>query len=177
MSVAVAPLTGSPAIVAALGELMIEVVAGGGSVSFLHPLDAADAHAFWSGSLAAADRGERVVLGAWDGATLAGTVTLQLDFPPNQRHRAELAKMMVPVRHRGRGIATALCREAERRAIEHGKSLLVLDTASDGGASDLYEKLGFTFAGEIPDFASKPHGGMTGTRLYWKRVGALASGA
>ena len=46
----------------------------------------------------------------------------------------------------------------------------MLDTASDEGAAGLYEGLGYRFAGEIPDFALKPHGGLTGTRLYWKRL-------
>ncbi|MEA3123667.1 MAG: hypothetical protein QOD67_686, partial [Caballeronia sp.] len=32
--------------------------------------------------------------------------------------------------------------------------------------------LGFTLAGEIPDYALKPHGGLTGTKIYWKRIGA-----
>jgi ribosomal protein S18 acetylase RimI-like enzyme len=48
--------------------------------------------------------------------------------------------------------------------------LLVLDTAVEDGASRLYERLGFTFAGIIPDFALKPHGGLTGTMIYWKRI-------
>ena len=167
-------LTHDEAHVAPLADLLVEVVAHGGSVGFMHPLPVTDARAFWDASLAAAARNERVVLGAWDGDTLAGTLTLLLAFPPNQPHRAELAKMMTRVSHRGRGIASALVREAERRAIAAGRTLLVLDTASDGGASALYEGLGYVFAGEIPDFALKPHGGLTGTRLYWNRVGAAS---
>ena len=62
-----------------LGEILIEVVAHGGSVSFMHPLAPDAAAAFWDASLAAAERGERIVLGAWDGDVLAGTVTLLLD--------------------------------------------------------------------------------------------------
>ena len=49
--------------------------------------------------------------------------------------------------------------------------MLVLDTASIDGAGGLYEGLGWTFAGELPDYAYTPHGLMSGTRLYWKRVG------
>jgi len=45
----------------------------------------------------------------------------------------------------------------------------VLDTAVEDGASRLYESLGFTLVGVIPDFALKPHGGLTGTMIYWKR--------
>ena len=152
-------------------EILIEVVAIGGSVSFMHPLQPETADAYWADALAAAGRGERVVLGAWDGADLAGTVTLLLDCPPNQPHRAEIAKMMTRPNHRGRGVATALMRVAEDLAVEKARTLLVLDTATDGGASGFYERLGYTLAGEIPDYALKPHGGLTGTKIYWKRIG------
>jgi ribosomal protein S18 acetylase RimI-like enzyme len=156
---------------AALCEILIETVAAGGSVSFMHPLAPTEAAAFWDGALAAAERGERVILGAWDGDQLVGTVSLLLDCPPNQPHRAEIAKMMTRPAHRGRGVASALMREAEAIAVERGRTLLVLDTAVDGGASGLYERLGFTLAGVIPDYALKPHGGLTGTMIYWKRLG------
>lgn len=156
---------------AQLAQMLADVVAGGGSVSFMHPLAAADAAAFWDRSLAAAARGERIVLGAWDGEVLAATVTLLLDSPPNQPHRAEIAKLMTRPGHRGRGMAQALMRAAEAQAAARGKTLLVLDTASEGGASGLYQGLGYTLAGEIPDFALKPHGGLTGTMLFWKRIG------
>lgn len=165
-------LNAAPGISAMLGEILVEVVAHGGSVSFMHPLAPEAAAAFWDGALAAAARGERVVLGVWDGEALVATVTLLLDFPPNQPHRAEIAKLMTRVSHRGRGIAAALVRAAEAQAVERGRSLLVLDTATEDGAAGLYEGLGYSFAGEIPDYALKPHGGLTGTRLYWKRLDA-----
>jgi GNAT superfamily N-acetyltransferase len=107
------PLSASPKIRRILSEILSEVVANGGSVSFMHPLDLQTAEAFWDGALAAAARGERIVLGAWDGELLVGTVTLLLDCPPNQPHRAEIAKMMTRLSHRGRGVATALMRAAE----------------------------------------------------------------
>ncbi|MES0137725.1 GNAT family N-acetyltransferase [Mesorhizobium sp. M0016] len=157
-----------------LADLLIETVAGGGSVSFMHPLSRQAAETFWSNSLMAAERGERAVLGAWYGDALVGTVTVLLDFPDNQPHRAEIAKLMTRVEHRGKGIASRLMRAAETLAVEKGRTLLVLDTATEEGASGLYEKLGFTLTGEIPDFALKPHGGLTGTLIYWKRIGGAA---
>ncbi|NOJ43239.1 GNAT family N-acetyltransferase [Bradyrhizobium australiense] len=163
-------LSPSPEICAMLSELLIETVANGGSVSFLHPLSRKAAEAFWSNSLSAAERGERIILGAFDGDRLIGTVTLLLDLPPNQPHRAEIAKMMTCISHRHCGIATALLREAERIAVAHGRWLLVLDTAEDEGAAGLYERMGFKLTGVIPDYAFKPHGGLTGTLIYWKRL-------
>jgi ribosomal protein S18 acetylase RimI-like enzyme len=154
-----------------LTEILIEVVANGGSVSFMHPLSPEAAGAYWDGALAAAVRDERVILGAWEGEVLVGTVTLLLDCPPNQPHRAEIAKLMTRVGRRRRGLAAALVRAAEALAVERNRTLLVLDTATDGGARRLYEGLGYTLVGEIPDYALKPHGGLTGTLVYWKRIG------
>ena len=166
----IAALRSSPATIAALSDLLIETVACGGSVSFMHPLDPEVAAAFWTRSLAAADAGERVVLGAMEDGELVGTVTLLLDLPPNQPHRGEIAKMMTRVRCRGRGVATALMYEAERIARQRGRILLTLDTASEEGAGPFYEKLGFTRVGVIPDYAYKPHGGLCGTIIYFKRI-------
>lgn len=160
-----------PAVREMLAELLIESVAHGGSVSFMHPLDRLTAPAFWDDSLAAAARGERVVLGAWEGDALVGTVTLQLKLPPNQPHRAEISKLMTRVSHRGRGIACALMHAAEAAATERARTLLVLDTAAEDGASGFYEKLGYTLCGMIPDYALKPRGGLTATMVYWKRIG------
>ena len=167
-------LRASPKTHEMLSEMLIETVAHGGSVTFLHPLDAAVAGAFWMSALAAADRGERIVLGALDGDILAGTVSLILDMPPNQLHRAEIAKLMTRPIYRGRGVASALMRAIEREAAARERMLLTLDTAADEGASGLYEKLGFVLAGTIPDYALKPHGGLTGAMFYWKRIGAKA---
>jgi ribosomal protein S18 acetylase RimI-like enzyme len=164
-------LSSNPETIAALSEILIEVVAGGGSVSFMHPLAPQVAADFWSGSLAAADAGRRVVLGAVINDELIGTVTLDLDTPPNQPHRADIAKLMTLVSHRGQGLARALMVEAERLAAQAGRTLLTLDTAEEEGAAGFYEKLGYTRAGLIPDYALKPHGGLTGTVLYFKRLG------
>lgn len=170
-TIKISALSASPDTLNMLSEILIETVAHGGSVSFMHPLRPEAAGAFWDNALAAAGRDERIILGAFDGDVLAGTVTLLLDCPPNQPHRAEIAKMMTRRSHRGRGIATALMRTAEEIAVKRKRTLLVLDTATDGGASGLYEKLGFILAGEIPDYAFKPQGGLSGTLIYWKRIG------
>lgn len=171
-TLSIVALQSSPETIAALSALLIETVAAGGSVSFMHPLALEDAAAFWTKSLAVADTGGRVILGAFEGDGLVSTVTLHLDCPPNQPHRGEIAKMMTRVDRRGRGIARSLMLEAERIAVERGRTLLTLDTATDEGAGPFYEKLGFTKVGVIPDYAYKPHGGLCGTIIYYKRIGA-----
>jgi len=143
----------------------------------MHPLSSPDAEAFWRRSLAAAEAGERIVLGAFEDDRLVASVTLLLDCPPNQPHRAEIAKLMTRVDARGRGHARALMREAELLAVYHGRTLLNLDTAEEDGAAGLYEGLGFQRVGLIPDYALKPHGGLTGTIIYYKRIGAALANA
>jgi ribosomal protein S18 acetylase RimI-like enzyme len=166
----IAPLKPDRPTVAGLCDLLIEAVADGASVSFMHPLSTDLARSFWDDSLARAAKGQRIVFGAREAGAIVGTVTLDLDLPPNQPHRAEIAKMMTRASHRGRGIASALMRAAERAALDRGRWLLVLDTAQDGGAAALYETLGFRLAGIIPDYSFKPQGGLTATRLYWKSL-------
>ena len=168
-------LAWSPLVVEALAEILVAVVADGGSVSFMHPLSSADAEAFWDESLEAAGRGDRIVLGAWLERRLAATATLAFAPWPNQPHRAEIAKLMTAPEHRGRGLATALVREAEQVAIARGRTLLTLDTAEEDGAAGLYDRLGYVRAGYIPGYALKPHGGLTGTILYYKRLESRAS--
>ena len=168
----IAVLEPSAEVRSTLSEILIEAVADGASVSFMHPVSPDAAQAFWTKAQAAAERGDRVLLGAWDTGALIGTVTLLLDCADNQPHRAEIAKLIVRPSHRGRGIATALMRAAEAAAVERSRTLLVLDTAEEGGAASLYESLGFQLAGRIPDYAFKPHGGLNGTLIYFKRIGA-----
>jgi ribosomal protein S18 acetylase RimI-like enzyme len=158
-------------IVEELSELIIEVVANGGSVSFMHPLSRKTAMTFWETSLESADRGERIVLGARENGKLISTVTLLLNCPENQPHRAEIAKLMTRISKRGQGVARALVTEAEKIAVKKGRTLLNLDTAADEGAAGFYESLGFHKAGVIPDYALKPHGGLTDTIIYWKKIG------
>ena len=156
-----------------LVQVLCDCVDGGASVSFMQPFSIERAERFWRDVAAGVARRERALLVA-EGARgeIVGTVQLVLAQPENQPHRADVAKMLVHRRVRRQGLAAALMRAVEREAALEAKSLLVLDTATEGGAAGLYEKLGFTLAGEIPDYALKPHGGLSGTLIYWKRIGS-----
>ncbi|MEA2665870.1 MAG: hypothetical protein QOI11_2814 [Candidatus Eremiobacteraeota bacterium] len=170
-SIAIRALPNEPAVATRLAEILVSTVAAGGSVHFMDPVPFDAAQAFWGALLADAEAGRCIVLGGFAGDQLAGTVTLFLDTPPNQPFRAELWKLMVAPAERGRGIARALVREAERLAVARERTLLTLDTALDGGgAAALYERLGWVLAGTIPDYAYKPQGGLVGTAIYYKRI-------
>ena len=153
-----------------LADVLIDCVAGGASVSFMHPLTDARAEDFWRGVAKDAARGARTLLIAEDDAGVVGTVQVILEQPENQRHRADISKMLVHRRARGRGIGERLMRAAEDAARVAGKTVLVLDTASDDAAR-LYRRCGWTLAGTIPDYALLPRGGLCDTRIYYRKLG------
>ena len=160
--------------VEALAALLVETVAANGSVGFMHPLPLEEARAFWTGALQSAERGERVVLCAWRGGRLAGTGTLVLVSAPSQPHRAELTKVMTTSAARGTGVGIALVHALERAAREHGRRLVTLDASLVDGPGAFYRRLGYCVAGDIPDFAYKPLGGLAATRVLWKLLDAKA---
>ena len=135
----------------------------------MHPLSRERALAFWRRVAQGVAAGERALIVAEDARGLCGTVQLVLDQPENQPHRAELSKMLVPRRARRRGLGAALMRAAEAAARDCGKTLLVLDTANDE-AERLYERLGWTRVGMIPDYALLPQGGLCGTTVYYRNL-------
>lgn len=160
-------LTVTEAQVHGLAALLIDCVAGGASVSFMHPLSQAKALDFWHRVAEGVAQGERALLVAEDADGLIGTVQLILDLPENQPHRADLSKMLVHRRARRRGLGAALLRAAETLARDCGKSLLVLDTAS-GDAERLYARLGWQRCGVIPGYALLPHGGLCDTTYFYR---------
>jgi GNAT superfamily N-acetyltransferase len=151
-----------------LSDVLIDCVEGGASVSFMLPMTRAKAVAFWQSTAASVARGERVVLVAEDAScTIVGTVQVILNQPENQPHRGDVAKMLVHRRARRQGVGAALLAAAERSALERGKTLLVLDTAS-GDAERLYVRQGWQRCGEIPEYALMPDGKPCATTIYFK---------
>jgi GNAT superfamily N-acetyltransferase len=154
-----------------LANVLIDCVEGGASVSFMHPLPRDRAVAFWRDVAQGVAAGQRALLVADDVQGVCGTVQLVLDQPENQPHRADLSKMLVHRRARRQGLGAALLRAAETTARECGKTLLVLDTASDE-AERLYERVGWVRVGVIPGYALLPQGGLCGTTVYYRNLGA-----
>ncbi|MBI1340503.1 GNAT family N-acetyltransferase [bacterium] len=153
-----------------LCDILTDCVAGGASVSFMHPFSHADAARFWTGVCDSVRAGGRVLFGIEDGEGLAATAQLLLDTPPNQAHRADVAKMLVHRRARRRGYGAALLKAVEAEAARRGRSLLVLDTISGSNADRMYRRAGWTRVGEIPDFAAMPDGVLAPTTYFYKRV-------
>jgi GNAT superfamily N-acetyltransferase len=162
-------------VLPALADILLDCVAGGASVSFMAPLSRDKALAFWRGVLESAARDERIVLVARDSARrLSGTVQVILAQPENQPHRGDVAKMLVHRRARRQGMGEALMRAAEQQARNAGKTLLVLDTASDS-AERLYTRAGWTECGRIPGYALLPTGEPCATTYFYKQLCGAAT--
>lgn len=153
----------------ALGEVLVDCVEGGASVGFMLPLGRERANAFWVSVLESAARGERIILIAEESNTgnVLGTAQLILTTPENQSHRGDISKMLVRRDARRRGVAEALMRAVEQAAVEAGKNLLVLDTAS-AEAERLYTRLGWVRVGVISDYALSPGGGFVDAVFFCK---------
>lgn len=156
--------------IAGLAAVLCDCVAGGASVSFMAPLSSERAADFWRSLTGSVARGERLLLAAEDEAgTLVGTVQLCLALPENQPHRADLAKMLVQRSARRRGVGAALLEAAESAARAAGRTVLVLDTASDA-AERLYARHGWQRLGQIPDYALFPDGRPCATTIFYKSL-------
>lgn len=134
-------------------EVLRDCVDGGSSVNFIAPLDSAIARSFWTRIANDLDANKRLVFGAFEDGLVVGTVQLLLDMPPNQLHRVDLQKMLVHSTRRRQGIGAQLMLAAEDAARAAGRRLIVLDTERDSDAQRLYERMGYTRVGIIPNFA------------------------
>src|SRR5712691_7806841 len=162
--------TGLLAQLDGLAAVLADCVAGGASVSYLAPFSHEQARAEFEAMAAEAEKGRRLILAAFAEGRLVGTVQVVLALPPNQPHRAEIAKLLVHRSARKRGIAQLLMEHAESEARAAGKTLLVLDAVTGGDAERLYVRLGWTRVGVIPGYALYPDGRPCDTTYFWKSV-------
>src|SRR5438270_1557307 len=137
-----------------LALLLLDATAAGASVGFLDSTTLEFAKEWWRQSIANAG----IVLVVRDDDGIAGTVQLRPAAMPNQRHRADVAKLLVHRRARRRGLGAMLMEEIERHARCAGFTLLTLDTKSGDAAESLYRRMGWTEVGVVPDYALNPDG-------------------
>jgi acetyltransferase len=149
--------------------LVRDAVESGGSIGFVLPLTDSVLAEYAEQVAADVDDGSRIVLLAFDGGEVVGMVQLGLVKWPNGRHRADLQKLIVHTAARRRGVGRALMDAVERVAVEHGRTLLVLDTAG-GGAEELYRSSGWVEIGAVPRYAGLPDGTLVATTIFAKEL-------
>jgi ribosomal protein S18 acetylase RimI-like enzyme len=166
------PHPGADADLDQFAALLHAAVHGGASVSFVLPFSEADARMWWSGSVVpGVTRGVRRLVAARLDGRIVGAVQVILEMPPNQRHRAEVAKLLVHPDARRRGIARALMIAVEEIAMREGRTLLTLDTRTGDHAEALYVSMGYVVAGVIPGYARAPGSGeLEATTLLYKEL-------
>jgi GNAT superfamily N-acetyltransferase len=98
---------------------------------------------------------------------ILGTAQAVWPTAENQPHRADIVKMLVLRRARGKGVGAAVLAAVETAAREAGRTLLVLDTAS-AEAERLYERGGWQRVGTIPKYALLPDGPPCSTVFFYK---------
>ncbi len=171
--IAIRQLSGpeAEAAIPALSEVLSDCVNDDASVGFMQPYRLSDAAPYWAEVARAVESGATLLFVAEVDGVILGTVQVGLAQMPNQPHRGDLKKLLVHRSGRGRGLARQLMEAAEREAAEHGKTLLVLDTATGSPAEAIYPKLGWVRVGVIPDYALWPQGGLCDTTVFYKRIG------
>jgi len=157
-----------PQEVDGLCDVLIDCVEGGASVNFMWPMTRVKAEAYWHSVAASLARGERALVVAEDASGgILGTAQAVWAPQENQPHRAELSKMLVHRRARRHGVGALVLAAAERAALEAGRTLLVLDTASPE-AERLYERGGWRRVGAVPKYALLPDGPFCSTVIFYK---------
>ena len=159
----------SPADLDHLAQLLADAVDGGASVSFMQPFSIDAAREWWRRTTERADP-RAIILVARDESGIVGSVSLHPAWPPNQPHRADIAKLLVHRQARRRGIARALMTEIEARARAAGFTLLTLDTVRGDPAEQLYATAGWQRVGVIPDYALYPDGRPCDTVVFYKKL-------
>lgn len=157
-----------PRELAGLCDVLIDCVEGGASVNFMWPMTRVKAEAYWRGVAESVARGERAVVIAEDErGEILGTAQAVWAPQENQPHRADISKMLVRRSARRHGVGALVLAAAERAALEAGRTLLVLDTAS-AEAERLYERGGWQRVGAVPKFALLPDGPFCSTVFFYK---------
>ncbi|PPK66376.1 GNAT family N-acetyltransferase [Actinokineospora auranticolor] len=161
---------GLSALVPDLADLLVDAVAGGASVGFLHPLAAARAREWWRSLEPDLATGRLLLWTTRHAGRVVGTAQLRRTDYENGRHRGEVAKLLVHRDARGRGLGRALLTTVEQAATELGMTLLLLDTQSGSPADHLYRSAGWVEVGVVPDHALDPAGARQPTTIFRKAL-------
>jgi len=153
MTIAVLDAAGAEAELDALADILHDSVLHGASVNFVQPFAMDQARGFWLRQLPSLRDGTAMLFVARHNGIIVGTVMLGFDTPPNQKHRADVKKLLVHSRARRQGLARALMQAAETEARQRGLKLLTLDTEHRSAAEPLYHALGYTLLGIMPAYA------------------------
>ena len=151
----------------ALAQLLLDAHDSNMALGLAAPLTRAGAEASCRETANGLEPGERVQLAALDGDSLVGAVQLTRSGAGNGRHRAEIQRLVVRADVRGQGVGRVLMEAAVEHARALGLRLLWLTTHAGTDADRIYEHLGWTRSGVIPDYAALPSGALAANAFYY----------
>ncbi|GAA1536831.1 GNAT family N-acetyltransferase [Actinomadura kijaniata] len=138
-----------------------QIVAAGETFPYPLDLDEEQGRAMWL----VPDPGRAVV--ATDGTgTVLGTANMYANRSGNGSHIASASYMVDPL-HQGRGVGRALCADSLAWARAAGFRAMVFNAVVETNlhAVRLYESLGFTVLGTVPDGFRHPEKGYVGLHM------------
>lgn len=153
-----------------LVDLLCDCVDTGASIGFLPPMSELEAKSHWISVQEAVDANASLMLIVKEDDRLLGSVQLSFSSKANALHRCEVEKLMVLSSARGRGVASMLMQGVEKVAAAWQKQLITLDTRTNDAAYHLYQKMGYTEAGIIPNFAKSASGNLKDTSIFYKEI-------
>lgn len=115
--------------------------------------------------------GLSLVLGAWQGEALVGTVALEFSDRSKLRHKGHVIGLYVQPVARGQGVAAALMAQALECARQRPGLLVLTLTVTEGNraAESLYRSFGFDEFGLEPMAIATPEG-FRAKRHLWCRL-------
>lgn len=152
-----------------LALLLLDAIDSGASIGFLDSTTLDVAKEWWRDRISKADD-RAIFLVARDENGVTGSVQLLPAPMPNQRHRADIAKLLIHRRARRQGLGSTLMQEIERRAKSAAFTLLTLDTKRGDAAESLYRRSGWADVGVIPGYALDPDGTICDTVVFYKAL-------
>jgi len=145
-------------VIGDLSEFFVETVNGGSPLGFMPPITRDTARDYWISLLPELRALRRILLVAMSGGRVVGSAQLELSRRANSPHRATVEKVFVARPVRGRGVGTALMNTIEDVALQHGRTLLMLNTRNDLPPHRWYKTLGYVDVGVIPGWTIGANG-------------------
>ncbi|CZR66311.1 related to acetyltransferase [Phialocephala subalpina] len=165
-----------------LCQILQDCVNQGASIGFLAPLSTEEATTYWTqvSNLITTPTQHLFILTSSSSTpsnppnpTILATVQLTVSPKITHVHKAEVVKLLVAPSARRQGIARKLMEHVEDFARDEGKEFLVLDTATESPAREMYRRLGWEEWGTCKDYASWPDGSRCDATFFRKELGTI----
>jgi len=145
-------------VIGDLADILVDTVNGGSPLGFMPPITRDTARDYWISLLPELRSLRRILLVAMSSGRVVGSAQLELSRRGNSPHRATVEKVFVARSARGHGVGTMLMKTLENVALQHGRTLLLLNTRNEQPAHLWYRAMGYADVGVIPGWTIGPRG-------------------